>query len=800
VSDADEAERRGLANQDDSTRFVGSFSSELPSPTTRLIGRQREIQAIDALLRQPEVRLVTLVGPPGVGKSRLALAAAHSAAAAFEQEPRFIPLAGLGEASLLTSAIARAIGIGETREEPLVRAIETALRLRSTLLVLDGFDGIDGGAELLTELLAACPRLTVLATAGMPLHVYGERQVPVLPLELPPLTPLPALEQLVATPAVALFVERARSIRPDFALTPASAPAIAQICWRLDGLPLAIELAATRANLLTPEMLLARMEQGLSVLEAPGRDGPWHQPTLRQAIDHTCDLLSPAERALFRRLSVFQGGWTLEAAEAVCFDESPRSDVLLEQLSVLVDRSLVLVDHRGGGVRYRLLETIRELASEQLGASGEQSRVRSRHMDWCLALCEAAEPRLRGSEQALWLDRLEAELGNVRAAVEWSLSPDQDAEQGLRLVTALARLWCVRGHLAEGRRWLTRLLARADESAPARGEALTTLGLLGFMQGDRAAATAALGAVLHERHRFSPDTVARALVWMAMTLLREGDGPGAKKFTAEARALARETGTSRSLYTALIFGDIVDRATGGAGRAADVQAAIELTRSAGDLWLLGYALYGLGAGGLASGRFEQARTSILESLQTRWSLADRLGIAKCLEALSRIAAQAGAYERAARLLGAAEALREQAGGALFFRDDADRELVVKVATAALGEAGCAAARATGRGLSLAEAVRYAAGDDREAAPASPVSAAHARQALLTPREIEVAVLIARGLTSREIAAALILSERTVDAHAEHIRGKLGLRSRLQIATWVFEQGLAERPSSQGLGR
>jgi predicted ATPase/DNA-binding CsgD family transcriptional regulator len=582
------------------TRFYN-----LPAQLTPLIGREQEIQAVCSLVRRPAVRLVTLTGPGGVGKTRLSLQVATELIDEFADGICFVPLAPLRDPDLVASTLAQALGLKETGDQALLDLLQASLQDKRLLLLLDNFEQVVAAAPRLSDLLANCPHLKILVTSRAVLHLRGEHEFPVPPLALPDFTHLPESEALSQYAAVALFLERARAVKPDFELTPANTRAIAEICIRLDGLPLAIELAAARSKLLPPQALLARLRHRLHVLTSVARDVPLRQQTLRHTLAWSYDLLDAQEQQLFRRLSVFVGGYTLEAVEGLytALGEMPAN--VLDGMASLIDKSLLQqIEQDGEEPRLVMLETIREYGLEALSASGEMESIRQAHAEYYLRLAERAELELGGPQQAAWLEQLEREHDNLRVALQWSLEPAEDEKSGqrsetaLRLGGALYMFWWTHGHWSEGRTFLERALA-ASEGAPApiQAKALYAAASLSFIQSH------------YER---------------------------AEALTSKSLPLYRELGDQRGIALSLwVLGNIAWVRGDTAKARSLLEEALALFKEVDDKEYVAYSLFSLGL--LASSQGEYARACALyeESLAFFREIEHKRGIAHSLSQLAQ---------------------------------------------------------------------------------------------------------------------------------------------------------------------
>ena len=787
---------------------------DLPVQLTSFVGRERAITDVERLLAA--TRLLTLTGVGGVGKTRLALEVASRQRSRFADGVSFVPLAAIRDPELAVLAIAQTFGIPDMGGRPPVERLEEALRERRYLLILDNLEQVVAAAPSLGAILLSCPHLKILVTSRERLRLVGEQvyQVPPFALPAPPESRLLGMDVPVAwreSEAVRLFVERARGVRPTFALTPDNAPAVAEICRRLEGVPLAIELAAARVGLLSPRALLTYLEPRLPLLTGGPRDAPARQRTLRDTLAWSHALLSESERLLFRRLSVFVGGCTLDAISAVCCPSDEAETDILTLVASLADKSLLRSEDSLHGPRLSMLETVREYACELLEACGEALDIRRRHAAYYLALAERARPELHGSAAAAWFDRLEAEHDNIRAALDWGEAEPTDewahdgtaaiggTDSATRIVEAVMWFWMVRGHLREGRERQSRLLARTPDGTPARARALIVSSAIARFVGDYAEALALgrEGLALWEALGGPHD--------VAVAHARLGDAHGLRGEYDQARhhleqaagiflALGRESGLEHPVMLTLAQAAWVAGDMEYAERL--YEQSVTTGRAAGDAHSVQVALRYLGL--LAYRRGDPARAMQLqrEVLRLVLELGDRTCMMSGLAGFAIAAASLGRPAQVARLLAAVDRQHTLTGAALmpFLRAEYDRHVVA--VRAALGEQAFAAAWTEGRGLSLEDAVaevlamepspsRHWAPSISRVTPPRPVET----PARLTAREVEVLRLIAAGRTSKEIAAELVVTVPTVERHITHIYGKIGARGRADATAYALRHGL-----------
>jgi predicted ATPase/transcriptional regulator with XRE-family HTH domain len=692
-----------------------SQRSQLPASPTPLIGREHLVATVCTTLRRADVRLVTLTGPLGVGKTRMALQVAHELQPHFRDGAVFVSLAPIRDPDLVLASIVQALGLPEAAHLPLLERLKAALHTSERLLVLDNFEQALAAAPAISELLEAAPALKVLVTSRAVLHISGEHQVLVPPLALPDLRHLPALDALAQVPAVDLFVQRAKAVAPRFALTDANAADVAAVCRRLDGLPLALELAAARSHMFAPRALLAHLQSPLAVLTVGARNLPTHQQTLRSTIAWSYDLLPPREQALFARLGVFAGDFTLDAVSAVCSDTSDTSFSALDGLALLLDQSLVQHEIGAAGEdRLSMLETIRDYALEQLALRQEVEDLRERHARYYVQFAEQAEAEIHGPRQLIWFDRLEREHENIRAALTWSLQrgvPDV----GLRLVGALWWIWTY-GRLREGYQWASALLPHVDMVAPeVQAKVLQGIVSLAWYLGqvEHMVALAEKSAELSRRTGSWRNT---AQVWIVLGLLAavRGEHAQAAEWHRQSLALLRESGDPWELGAALAGQGISAFNLNRFDEAETcLTEALAIFRELGDVWSIMYTNTYLGLTLVQQANHERAAQMLTDGVRYTDVLGPRVSLPEALEGLAATALAQGHFERGIQLSGAAEALRETIGAFMSPAVQSIREGYLARARSQLDEAAFTQAWEAGRAMSLEQAIEYALEDVRK---------------------------------------------------------------------------------------
>ncbi|MGP3983937.1 ATP-binding protein [Streptomyces sp. KR80] len=765
--------------------------TRLPADTTSFIGRRREVAEAKRLLSS--TRMLTLTGVGGVGKTRLGLRIAGEVERAFPDGVWLVELAALTDERLLAHTVIDALGIRQ-RARPPVEALCDFLADRQLLLVLDNCEHLlDAVASLAGQLLRAAPGLRILATSRQPLGVQGEYILDVPPLPVPdPEAGVPP-GSLPRYDAVRLFLERAGAMQTGFTLSDQNAQAVSRICGRLQGIPLAIELAAMWLRRLALEQILDRLDDQLHLLTRGWRAAPPRQRTLRAAIDWSYELCSPKEQLLWAKLSVFAGSLDLEAAEEVCAGDGIDRTEMLDLISGLVDKSIIgCVRPEDGPARYQLLETIRQYGRELLADSGQEVALRRRHRDWYRHLAEENEAAWTRPDQVEWLFRMARDHSNLRAAFEFSVAEPGGAQAALAIGSSLWPYWLASGAFTEARHWLGEALAADPQHSRVRAKALWVAGWHAVQQGDVAGGVPLLAECRQLAEELGDETaLAWAIEWSGQAALHGSDIPRAVELFSEALERHRSLGNVSGIVVGLY---LLASATSAAGdpRSAELgEEMLALCRERGLRWSSSYALHVLGVAMFRQGNLPRAVSLVRESTRLRHAFHDPLGTALCIELLAWTAGAQDRHARAAELLGAARVFWRVVGTSpdKYGHLAPPHERCEAQARAALGDKAFQAAVRHGETLGPDEAVALALGE--EAATTAEVTTTAAPT--LTPREREIAGLVAQGLSNREIAAQLVIAQRTAEGHVEHILAKLGFHSRAQIAAWAAEHLEGERP-------
>jgi predicted ATPase/DNA-binding CsgD family transcriptional regulator len=809
-------------------------STNIPVPLTSFIGRERELGEIEQLLAT--ARLVTLTGAGGSGKTRLAIQIANTVSKSFADGVWMVDLAPLREPAFVPQLVAQVFGLRPSADQSLLEMLLHYMHSKQLLLILDNCEHLSiACGQLVQELLSQATELRILATSREPLAIAGETIYPVSGLAWPA---VPAkleenLQDLMQYDALRLFVERARAISPDFKLNLENAEPAVEICRRLDGLPLALELASARVNVLTIQQIADHLNARFDLLISAQRTGfEARHHSLRAAIDWSYALLTPEEQALLRRLAVFEVGCTLDTAESVCSGDDNAAQDILELISSLVSKSVVVAETVGRTqARYRLLETIRVYALERLEEAGEKARLRDRHLDLFLARAEEAAPKLNEAYQQLWLNWLEGEHENLRAALAWALESGA-IEAGLRIAIALYRFWEIRGFVQEGLTWFERLLAQADEgiNVVVRANACTYAAFLAMFLGNTSATMAygreavalaeaaddkdnsililALGGLASGAQATGDYQTAFTIQERMIQLLRHSSGDPlvlgmvlfvqgeaaivlglydtARTYLEESLAMAREAGDVFRIAHALnAFGDLARCEQDYTEAQAYYEQSVTLLHDLGALRDRASVLQNLGSTCLQLGDVERAYSYFRESMTAHQAQQNVPGKLECLVGFAATAVMAGLPGPGARLLAAATVLSGQPSPPAWKATGLEVARYQDLARASLTESEFQAQQAAGRAMTLEKAVDYALNLPLKLGITPKTGKTPGG---LTRREREVAVLIGQGMTNGEIAAELVLSKRTVETHVKHILSKLGLSSRGQIMRWAIDQG------------
>ena len=759
----------------------------LPVELVSFVGRRHELAEAKRVLSG--ARCLTLTGVGGIGKTRLALRLASAVRRGFDDGVCLVELASLKDPELLADTVAAALGIRESQSAPSSAALVVDYwRDRRLLLVLATCEPLlDACAEFALELLRAAPGLRILVTSREPLRIDGESVLQVPPLSMPDLDSPPPLEALGQYEAVRLFIDRATAVLPSFTLTAENSVAVTQLCHRLDGIPLCIELAAARLPVLSAEQLLARLDDRFRVLTAGVRTALPRQQTLRASIDWSFSLCTEDEQALWTRASIFAGGFELEAAEEVCSGGGLDRDAVLDLLTRLVDKSVIIRDRHGPHTRYRILESVREYGLEKLSERGGAEEVGRRHRVWYACLARQLSAEWFGDKQVELFTQLYRDHANIRAALDYCLADAEGPQTGQRIAADLLYYWVATGAITEGRRWLGRLLDNDVPATSARVHVLCVASRLAVLQSDFDGAAPLLDEArsLGQRLECSSGLAHVAYVSGLAAFLR-ADLPRAADFLEEARTRFSVLDDQAGVANSLIYLAATLSRLGQASRAISLhEEVLAMSEVRGERWFQSWALWALGIELFRQGELSRAIISEQESIRLKDSFNDQLGIALCVEALAWTAVTHGEADKGAQLLGAAASIFDNVGARLFEHLTPQHDQSEAAAREKLGQAAFDRAYQAGAAFSLDRSVRYALGKE-QATKSRTGRVDHREPVSLTRRESEVAGLVAQGLTNREIAEKLVISQRTAEAHVEHILSKLGFTSRSRVAAWVAE--------------
>ncbi|MBO2447621.1 AAA family ATPase [Actinomadura barringtoniae] len=750
----------------------------LPRPKTSYVGRRREAAAARTALAAG--RLVTLTGPGGVGKTRLATAVADEAARGFDDGAVFVELGELRDGTLLPNLAADRLGLQDRTGQPVVQAVLDHLRDRALLIVLDNCEHlVEACARFVVAVLDACPDVTLLATSRQSLGVEGERILRVPPLPVPGPDAGSSPDELAQYDGVRLLVERAAAVVPSFEVTAANSAAIATLCRQLDGVPLAIELAAARLRSLSPQQITRRLSGALALLTNAPRTAPQRQRSLRATIDWSYELCSPIEQALWARASVFAGSFDLDAATQVCEGPDVPADEVLDAVDGLLDKSVLIREDRGDVVRYRMLETIREYGQERLDVAGTRTAAARRHRDWIDRLTREADAAWAGPRQLEWTVRLRLEHANLRAALNWSLTEPGEAVAALRIAARLDEYWTMIGHSLEARQRLDLALDATPKDHPDRLFALATCALHAIWHADIDIALARLA----EGDELDPGddeliTAHRTYVRSLAVMIQVKPGSAKLSMTA-AEAFRAHGQIRRELHPLFIHGVAVTYLGDIEAGRRSLRRMLTLSEECGEFWYRSMALFGISMIEVGAGELDAAESAAAEALAICRDTGNRFGEAYRLDALAWVADARGEHERAATLFGAASRKWDEIGSTPEVAVSLPHMIHKRSTREALAPDRFDEAYAAGRALTDRQTIEYALGE----APEAPEAPGPPTVADLTRREGQVAALVTEGLSNGDIAARLVISRRTADTHVQNILSKLGFRNRAQIAAW-----------------
>jgi len=770
------------------------YPKNIPTYVSGFIGREKELVAVKQLIK--ENRLVTLTGAGGSGKTRLALKIAHDLWEKFKERVWFVELASLTDPSLVPQKIASTLEIREQSNRPLLDSIVNYFSTRPSLLVLDNCEHlIEASAEITNTLLQKCADLKILATSREGLGIMGEVTWIVPPLSLPELQPWrdpdsarDSLNKYEKSESVQLFIVRATAISPEFKLTRNNGAWVAEICRRLDGMPLAIELAAARVRTLSVQEIAKRLDDRFNLLTSGSRTAPARHLTLAAIIEWSYTLLSEKEQKLLQRFSVFLGGGTLNAIESVCMGNDINKSEVLDTLSQLVDKSLVIANRRSGKNRYSLLETIREYALGKLSQSNELGTIQNHHLDFFLQFAEEAEQKIKGPEEFIWFERLEDEHDNLRVALSWAFE-SQNPEAGIRLTSGLFFFWFVRGYLLEGIDWLEKVLPRGQDVSPhLKADALKNLGSLLLWRDEKGyeRSTKLLEESLTLYQQLGDDSgIAWVLNQLGLIAVGQNDFERAKQLLNESLTIRRRLGDPWNIaHTLQNFFLIAWHDNNLVAARKYTEETLDWFQQAGYQRGVVGTLADLGEIAHKEGDSERAINLLKYVLEQIFQFGDKWSVAINLESLAIISNDVGKPEKAAQLFGAADTIREMLG--MPVREITYYEENIAAVQDNLDDEKFSQLWEKGREMSLEQVVEFALHEPESPAPAR---AKKERADGLTRREREAAILIAEGLSNRKIAEAMTVTEKTVEAYVTRILRKLGFDSRVQIATWVIDNNL-----------